>query len=369
MCRTARLAAEGALALAMALGPARALAMDPPPGKKSAPPQTVLTVVPTASGGDRIVRCLPDGTSVPVAGATAAADDAEAFAEDVPALEARLVGVSQAVQAGETLFFAERNRVRRIGPDQRVATAATAEGFVTALAVSPRDGTVVFSSQSAKGAWLVQRINPAGQVEVIVGPASSRAAFAHLPHPLRNRVNSLAFTPAGDLLVAENGTPGKAGQGSIHRLRAGGPGGPAWLPLVRIAGGGARPPSATPSLGHQVDLDAPGSLAGAPDGGCYFVHCMHRESKGASLLQAYGQQVCRLEVSGRITALAGGLEETKGDPGTWTPQTWLPLASGSDITQLRVLPDGSLIAVLETGKQVPVPPAKTSGLAPAVPWV
>jgi hypothetical protein len=370
---TARALIAGAM-----LGPAWAPAMDPP-AKTGAPPaailpakaetrmEPVLVVATAASGSDQIVQIDWDGKRTVLAGSGLGGIDHETV-EDGPALEVRLLNVSNPVQAPDgTIYFAEQCRIGRIGPDRKVTTAAETEGFITALAVSPRDGSVVFGSQSTKGIWLVQRIKADGKTATLLGPGPSGHGWGQFPPPFRNRINSLAFTPEGDLLIAENGAPGRTGQGRIHRLRMGGTGTPNQLPFVPIAGGGSRPPSAAPgtfSMSDRVDLDAPRALAAAPDGVCYFVHCVRTGGKGTSLLQAFEPQVCRLDRTGAITVLAGRTGETKletkGGPGPLAGPGWTPTAGGPDITQLRLLPGGWLAAVLETGQLALIGPTEVA---------
>jgi hypothetical protein len=205
-------------------GPAWAPAMDSPV-KTGAPPAAILpakaetrmepvpVVATAASGSDQIVQIDWDGKRTVLAGSGLGGIDHETV-EDGPALEVRLLNVSHPVQAPDgTINFAEQCR---IGPDRKVTTAAETAGFITALAVSPRDGSVVFGSQSTKGIWLVQRIKADGKTVTLLGPGPAGHGWGQFPPPFRNRINSLAFTPDGDLLIAESGAPGRTGETKLE---------------------------------------------------------------------------------------------------------------------------------------------------------
>jgi hypothetical protein len=209
--------------------------------------------------------------------------------------------------ADGTIHFGDRFLVRRIDPARKqMVVAAKAEGPVSAVAVSPL-GPVVFSAQSRAGVWQVHQIEPDGKLTLLAGDGHGRA-LAYVPQALGS-VSSLAFTPEGDLLIAERGPLMKPGGGRIRKLalqtsRS--------LLLKVIAGGGFATPSSTPRPAILADLDAPGCLTLAKDGSLWFAHQVKRVPAGKGLLGAFKRQICRVDPAGAITARPGG-EGTPGD--------------------------------------------------------
>ena len=317
-------------------------------------PDPIPVVLAPESQAERISLVHWDGTWEWLVGRRAPGPGA--FEEHLPALTEPLRMASCPVAApGGVLYYADRDRVRRMTVERRVETVAIAEGNVNALAFCPRDGSVVFSCQGKDGVWQVQKAGPGDRLELVAGGSTGRRPSRHGSsgaERILQAVCSLAFSPQGDLFIAESGAPlGTPGQGRILRLRAGGDGLVHGASRVTtVAGGGSLTSFSGPgNRATQASLNYPRCLCPTPEGGLYFVQALLRGTGSGTQTEA-GDQICHVSPSGGLWTVAGG--QGRGGSGPMTPAVgaWMPSLAETGITQLSWLPGGGLIAVLRGGE-------------------
>jgi hypothetical protein len=318
-------------------------------------PDPIPVVLAPDSQAERISLIHWDGTLERLVGRTAPGPGPRAFEEHLPALAEPLRMASCPVAApGGVLYYADQDRVRKMTAERRIETVAIAEGNVNALAFCAREGSVVFSCQGKDGVWQVQKAGPGGRLELMAGGSTGRHPTRHGSsgrERILQTVCSLAFSPQGDLFIAESGAPLETpGQGRILRLRAGDDG------LVHggsrvttVAGGGSLTSFKVPGTrATQAVLNYPRCLCHTPEGGLFFVQALLRGTGSGARTEA-GDQICYVSPSGSLQAVAGGEGRGGSSPMTPAVNAWMPSLAETGITQLTWLPGGGLIAVLRGG--------------------
>ena len=319
-------------------------------------PDPIPVVLAPDSQPERIGLIHWDGTWERLVGRTASRPGPRAFEEHLPALKEPLRMASCPVAApGGVLYYADQDRVRKMTAERRIETVALAEGNVNALAFCPRDGSVLFSCQGKDGVWQVQKAGPGGRLELVAGGSTGRHPSRHGTcgrERILQTVGSLAFSPQGDLFIAEHGTPLETpGQGRILRLRAGDDGLVHGVSRVTtVAGGGSLTSfKGSGTRAAQAALNYPRCLCPTPEGGLFFVQALLRGTGSGTRTEA-GDQICYVSPSGSLRTVAGG--KGRGGTGPMTPAVtaWMPSLAETGITQLSWLPGGGLIAVLRGGE-------------------
>ena len=260
----------------------------------------------TAENATRVMRLLPDGTSVLVAGSGPPCNNTEPCGDGGPATRATLGPIrSLAFGPDGSLYISDAGKfkVRRVDPDGIITTIAgtglpgdTGDGgpaaqaqiqFVGTLAVDP-DGNV-YLGQEGNGAR-VRRIDPEGIISTFAGGGTSRAPVVNATEA-EVVPNGMAIGPDGLLYVA-------ATNGGTYHVRRVNPDGKietiAGLGPVGTVGDGG------PAL--QARFTVIEGIAFGPDGSLYVADTGQR-------------RIRRIGQDGIVTTIAGsGQACTSGQP-------------------------------------------------------
>jgi hypothetical protein len=199
-----------------------------------------------ADGFGGVIRLGTDGRWATVAGDV----DAEELGDGGPALGARLespVGVALMPGGGFLVSEQDGERVRRVGPDGLISTAADGVTWAGALAVLPDGGFVV--AEYAR----VRRVAPDGSVSTLAG--TGRRGFSGDGGPAtaaRIASDSIAVTADGSVLI-----------GGGRRVRRVGPNGV----IDTVAGSGQRATSGDGGPAVRAGIASVDGVAVMPDGG------------------------------------------------------------------------------------------------------
>lgn len=258
--------------------------------------------------------------------------------DGVAALAARVEPGAIALGPDGSVYYTDRARIRRIGPDGLVTTVAgtgraghSGDGGPATLAdiapisltVAP-DGTIVFVSSSFIFAnTFVRRVTPNGLISTIAGGPRTVAAIDGVP-ATTVPINAwgIAVGPDGDVFIAEPSAPlNRLEGGCIRRIGVDGM-------IYRVAGCSPSPTAAGDG-GPAVDalLTDPRFIVADRDGTVYFA-------------EEDGRRVRRVDTEGVISTVAGtGEEGVAGDGGAAArSQLFDPWA-------LALAPDGALLVV------------------------
>jgi len=288
-----------------------------------------ITVAPDGSlyiadtDNDRIRRVGSDGIITTVAG-----NGIRGFSGDGgPATSAQLYSpYGMTVAPDGSLYIADSNnhRVRRVGPDGIITTAAgTAEigfsgdgGLATSaklrmpidISVAPDGSLYIADTNNSR----IRRVGPDGIITTVAGTGEigfsgddDPATSAQLWHPF-----SIAVGPGGGLFIADMGN---------HRIRRVDPFGI----ITTVAGNGTEGFSGDGGPATSAQLYTPYGMTVAPDGSLYLV--------------TYDNRIRRVGQDGIITTVAGnGTRGFSGDGGlAMLAQLWRPF-------DISANPDGSL---------------------------
>ncbi len=303
----------------------------------------------------RIRKITPTGIISTIAGTS----DAGAKGDGGPAALAQLNAPrSVAIDSFGNLYIADsgNNEIRKITPGGIIAPFSTelsdpegvamdANGMVyiadtgnnQVLQITPSGGTIklataskpvalvvdaagnVFVSESAR----VLKIAPNGAVSVVADGLNAPAG--------------LAFTSAGDLLIAETGA------NRIQRLTSAGS-------LTPVAGTGAAGFSGEGGAAIAAQLDSPSGLLVASDGTIWIADQGNNRIRTLSALEAIGEVATPISVVSAATMLPGAIA-----PG----EIMTIFGSGFDPAQTQVLFDGKAATIFYTS------PTQVNALAPA----